>query len=115
MWRACATAASAVAAKPLLDASAEIGSRLDEHDAEQPWSPLTLREFEVARLVARGLTNREIAEELRITARTAGSHLEHIRAKLRRKPAIRDRDVGDVAGQCRADRCPAQRVSQRPD
>jgi DNA-binding CsgD family transcriptional regulator len=32
--------------------------------------------------VARGLTNREIAEELRITARTAGAHMEHIRAKL---------------------------------
>jgi DNA-binding CsgD family transcriptional regulator/tetratricopeptide (TPR) repeat protein len=74
--------ASAVAAKPLLDASDGIGSRLDKHDAAQPWSPLTLRELEVARLVARGLTNREIAEELRITARTAGSHLEHIRSKL---------------------------------
>jgi DNA-binding CsgD family transcriptional regulator len=77
------SAASAVAARPLLDASAEIGSRLDTYDAAQPWSPLTLRELEVARLVARGLTNREIADELRITARTAGSHLEHIRAKLR--------------------------------
>jgi DNA-binding CsgD family transcriptional regulator/tetratricopeptide (TPR) repeat protein len=76
-------AAAAVAAKPLLDASAGVGSRLDRHDVAQPWSPLTLRELEVARLVARGLTNREIAEELRITARTAGSHLEHIRAKLR--------------------------------
>jgi DNA-binding CsgD family transcriptional regulator len=74
--------ASAVAAKPLLDAAAEIGARLDRHDTAQPWSPLTLREFEVARLVARGLTNREIADELRITERTAGSHLEHIRAKL---------------------------------
>ena len=75
-------AASAVAAAPLLEAAAAIGSRLDRHDAPQPWSPLTRREFEVARLVARGLTNREIAEELRITPRTAGSHLEHIRAKL---------------------------------
>ena len=75
-------AAASVAAKPLLEASAEVGSRLDEHDAAQPWSPLTLREFEVARLVARGLTNRQIAEELRITVRTAGSHLEHIRSKL---------------------------------
>ena len=74
--------ASALGAKPLLDAAAEVGSRLDEHDAAQPWSPLTLREFEVAKLVAGGLTNREIAEELRITVRTAGSHLEHIRAKL---------------------------------
>ncbi|HET6531688.1 MAG TPA: AAA family ATPase [Actinoplanes sp.] len=75
-------AASAVAAKPLLDAAGGIAARLDKHDAAQAWSPLTLREFEVARLVARGLTNREIAEELRITARTAGAHLEHIRAKL---------------------------------
>jgi DNA-binding CsgD family transcriptional regulator len=75
-------AASAVAARPLLDAAAAIAARLDRHDAVTPWSPLTLRELEVARLVARGLTNREIAEELRITPRTAGSHLEHIRAKL---------------------------------
>ncbi|RYP85199.1 hypothetical protein EKO23_13150 [Nocardioides guangzhouensis] len=75
-------AATAVGSTPLLEAAAAIGSRLDHHDAPQAWSPLTQREFEVARLVARGLTNREIAEELRITARTAGSHLEHIRAKL---------------------------------
>ena len=67
---------------PLLEAAGAIGSRLDRHDAPEPWSPLTRREFEVACLVARGLTNREMAEELRITARTAGSHLEHIRAKL---------------------------------
>lgn len=74
--------ASAVAAAPLLDAADAVGARLDRHDEAQPWSPLTLRELEVARLVARGLTNREIAGELRITVRTAGSHLEHIRAKL---------------------------------
>jgi DNA-binding CsgD family transcriptional regulator len=36
----------------------------------------------VARLVAQGMTNREIAAQLRISTRTAGSHLEHIRAKL---------------------------------
>ncbi|HLL64630.1 MAG TPA: AAA family ATPase [Micromonosporaceae bacterium] len=75
-------AAAAVAATPLLEASDAIAARLDKHDAAQAWSPLTLREFEVARLVARGRTNREIAEELHITARTAGAHLEHIRAKL---------------------------------
>ncbi|HWM73217.1 MAG TPA: LuxR C-terminal-related transcriptional regulator, partial [Nocardioides sp.] len=74
--------AAAIASRPLLDAARELGSRLDEHDAAQPWSPLTLRELEVARLVAQGMTNREIAGQLRITARTAGSHLEHIRAKL---------------------------------
>ncbi|MGZ8744805.1 MAG: LuxR C-terminal-related transcriptional regulator, partial [Nocardioides sp.] len=75
-------AASAVAARPLLEAGEAIGARLDRHDAPQPWSPLTLREFEVATLVARGLTNREIAEQLRLSVRTAGSHLEHISAKL---------------------------------
>jgi DNA-binding CsgD family transcriptional regulator/tetratricopeptide (TPR) repeat protein len=75
-------AAGAVAAQPLLEAAAGVADRLDRHDAPQPWSPLTLRELQVARLVARGLTNREIAAELHITARTAGSHLEHIRAKL---------------------------------
>ena len=75
-------AATTVAAQPLLKTATEIGARLDRYDEEQPWSPLTMREFEVARLVARGLTNREIADELRITVRTAGSHLEHIRTKL---------------------------------
>lgn len=76
------SSAAAIGALPLVEAANEIGTRLDRHDAAQPWSPLTQREFEVARLVARGLTNREIAEELRITVRTAGSHLEHIRSKL---------------------------------
>ena len=42
---------------------------------------LTAREVEVLRLLARGLTNREIAEALTISRRTAGSHIEHIYAK----------------------------------
>src|SRR5439155_6503403 len=43
---------------------------------------LTPREQEVAALVAAGLTNREIAAKLMITAGTAGSHVEHILTKL---------------------------------
>lgn len=43
---------------------------------------LTRREREVAALVAEGLTNREIAERLFISERTADGHLEHIREKL---------------------------------
>lgn len=43
---------------------------------------LTRREREIAALVAEGLTNREIAERLFISERTADGHLEHIRDKL---------------------------------
>ncbi len=47
-----------------------------------PWSPLTVREFQVARLVAEGRTNPDIAAELGITTRTAGSPVEHILDRL---------------------------------
>jgi pimeloyl-ACP methyl ester carboxylesterase/DNA-binding CsgD family transcriptional regulator len=43
---------------------------------------LTPRQLEVAGLVAEGLTNREIAERLHITERSAESHLERIRVRL---------------------------------
>jgi HD-GYP domain-containing protein (c-di-GMP phosphodiesterase class II)/DNA-binding CsgD family transcriptional regulator len=43
---------------------------------------LTTREVEILRLLARGLSNREIAGRLVISPKTAGSHVEHIYAKL---------------------------------
>jgi DNA-binding CsgD family transcriptional regulator len=43
---------------------------------------LTAREIEVAALVARGLTNREIARTLAIAEGTAANHVHHILAKL---------------------------------
>jgi DNA-binding CsgD family transcriptional regulator/sugar lactone lactonase YvrE len=43
---------------------------------------LSQREMEVARLVARGMTNREIAGALFISERTVDGHLEHVREKL---------------------------------
>ena len=42
---------------------------------------LTGREVEVLRLLARGLSNREIAERLVISRKTASHHIEHIYAK----------------------------------
>ncbi len=43
---------------------------------------LTPREVEVLRLVARGLSNREIGERLTISPKTAGNHVEHIYLKI---------------------------------
>jgi DNA-binding CsgD family transcriptional regulator len=43
---------------------------------------LTAREAEVLRLVARGYTNREIADKLVISVKTAGVHVSHILRKL---------------------------------
>ena len=43
---------------------------------------LTRRESEIAALVAEGLTNREIADRLVITRRTAEAHVAHILGKL---------------------------------
>jgi DNA-binding NarL/FixJ family response regulator len=43
---------------------------------------LSKREREVAALVARGLTNREIARTLFVSERTAENHVQHILAKL---------------------------------
>jgi HD-GYP domain-containing protein (c-di-GMP phosphodiesterase class II) len=43
---------------------------------------LTPREVEVLRLLARGLSNREIARRLFISPKTASSHVEHIYAKI---------------------------------
>jgi HD-GYP domain-containing protein (c-di-GMP phosphodiesterase class II) len=45
-------------------------------------SGLTERELEVLRLVARGLTNKEIANELAISNKTAGNHLQNIFGKI---------------------------------
>jgi DNA-binding CsgD family transcriptional regulator len=46
------------------------------------WHPLTAREYEVAMLVANGLTNREIAADLVLAPKTVSAHVEHILAKL---------------------------------
>jgi DNA-binding CsgD family transcriptional regulator len=46
------------------------------------WAALTRAEFEVARLVAQGKTNREIADHLFVSPHTVNTHLRHIFAKV---------------------------------
>jgi HD-GYP domain-containing protein (c-di-GMP phosphodiesterase class II) len=56
--------------------------------AGQPRAPrehpggLTDREVEVLRLVARGLTNKQVAARLSIAPKTAGNHVQNLYAKL---------------------------------
>jgi DNA-binding NarL/FixJ family response regulator len=61
---------------------------------------LSGREREVLELLARGCTNREIAEQLVITASTVKVHVEHILAKLgvsdRTQAAVQAIELGYV-------------------
>jgi DNA-binding CsgD family transcriptional regulator/tetratricopeptide (TPR) repeat protein len=67
---------------PLHDAARSLRGRPGSPDDGAPWSPLTGREWEVATLVADGLTNGEVAARLGLATRTASAHVEHILAKL---------------------------------
>lgn len=69
--------------RPLVERADELTRLARGHSApEVPWHPLTARELEVARLIAAGRTNGEIAAELGIAPKTASAHVEHILAKL---------------------------------
>jgi non-specific serine/threonine protein kinase len=50
--------------------------------AEPAGPKLTKREQTIAELIAQGMTNREIADQLVIAQRTAEGHVEHILSKL---------------------------------
>ena len=53
-----------------------------EPGAAHRLTALSPREVEVLRLLARGLSNKEIAEQLVISKKTASNHIEHIYTKL---------------------------------
>ncbi len=72
-------AASALGVTPFVARIGELRRELDDAPAA---GGLTRREREVSGLVARGLTNREIAERLFLSERTAENHVQHILTKL---------------------------------
>ena len=71
--------------------------------------PLTRRQREVASLLARGLTNREIAERLVLSERTIEGHVEQIRVKL----GVRSRT--QIATWVLEDRVASSGVSDTPE
>jgi DNA-binding CsgD family transcriptional regulator len=55
---------------------------LDAEHRRRPAPPLTLRHWELLRLVAAGHTNAQIGRRLGVTEKTVGKHLENIYARL---------------------------------
>jgi DNA-binding CsgD family transcriptional regulator len=71
--------AERVGSAPLRQAAAALAPSRPVDDDSGPLSP---REAEVARLIATGATNREIAATLYIAPKTVAAHVEHILTKL---------------------------------
>ncbi|MFC9897046.1 AAA family ATPase [Nocardia sp. NPDC127579] len=88
--RTAATLAAGLGAHPLggtlRDVADRAGLSLDDTPAPAAPTPrtfgLTARELEVLRLVAQGLSNRQLATELFISPNTAGVHVSRILTKL---------------------------------
>lgn len=59
-----------------------LGSGTLEAPAPAEENPLTKREMEIARLLAKGMSNREVAASLVISSRTVDGHVERIFGKL---------------------------------
>ena len=71
-----------LAQRARLDLAAPPAGTPDQPESLEQTLGLTAREAEVLDLVARGYTNREIAETLIISAKTASVHVSHILHKL---------------------------------
>jgi DNA-binding CsgD family transcriptional regulator len=88
--RAASATAAELRAEPLRAALNDLARRLGldaggrdaVRDGESPVAALTRREREVLSLMSRGLSNRQIGEELFISRKTASVHVSNILAKL---------------------------------
>jgi DNA-binding NarL/FixJ family response regulator len=79
--RRAAPLAESLGARPLIEAIADLSRRIGATGGTGTLG-LTDREYEVLRLVAAGRSNREIADELFISPKTASVHVSNILAKL---------------------------------
>jgi len=66
----------------LLEAAQNAFGKLPQHRMENPLSPLTMRELEILRLIEKGYSNPEIANELVVTLNTIKKHTSNIYGKL---------------------------------
>jgi len=91
VWRAASATAAELRAEPLRAALDDLGRRLGldarggrdpVEDGKSSLAALTRREREVLLLMSRGLSNRQIGEELFIAQKTASVHVSNILAKL---------------------------------
>jgi len=111
LLREVGAAAETLGSQPLLDRAAHLTRVARGRGAEQePWHPLSTREFEVAQRIAEGLTNAELAEALGISPKTASAHVEHILAKL---GVSRRAEIGAWAATVRASVATAPSVNGR--
>ena len=76
------TIAATAGAATLVDAADGLAASFDRGRQAEPWHPLSAREFEIAQLVAAGLTNRQIADQLFLSPKTISAHVTHILTKL---------------------------------
>jgi DNA-binding CsgD family transcriptional regulator/tetratricopeptide (TPR) repeat protein len=58
------------------------GPRVKHRQVQEGWASLTPTETKIAGMVAEGMSNRQIAEQLVLSPRTVGTHVSHILAKL---------------------------------
>jgi DNA-binding CsgD family transcriptional regulator len=76
------TIAAVAGATALVDDAERLTRSFDPGRPIHPWHPLSEREYEVAQLVAAGLTNRQIAQQLVLAPKTISAHITHILTKL---------------------------------